>query len=95
MKFNDTIPFIFDNSINKKFILFFVIIYFQIKYKNYINSYNIQLNESYKMNLKNYDISFNNNINKKIKIGIISHCIKNGGRARITSLLNLLYLLRR
>jgi glycosyltransferase involved in cell wall biosynthesis len=42
------------------------------------------------MNLKNYDISFkfnNNNINKKIKIGIISHCIKNGGRARITSLL--------
>ena len=57
--------------------------------------YNINLNESYYTLQKTLNLSFNNKLFHKIRIGIYTYCIKNGGRARITSvLINYLYKIK-
>ena len=57
--------------------------------------YNINLNESYNTLQKSLNLSFNNKLFHKIRIGIYTYCIKNGGRARITSILiNYLYKIK-
>ena len=71
------------------FFIFISIFAFYIEIKN--NKLN--LNKNY-LNVLNYlNISFNNKIKNKIKVGIFAFGLKNGGRARITSLL-LKYLIK-
>ena len=54
-------------------------------------NYKLLLNNYYNDIQKNMNISFGNEIKKKIRIAIYCYCLKNGGRARITSkLLNYL-----
>ena len=71
------------------FFIFISILTIYIEIKNV----NLNLNNNY-LNILNYlNISFNNKIKNKIKIGIFAFGLKNGGRARITSLL-LKYLIK-
>ena len=50
------------------------------------------LNKDYLKVQKNINITFHNKIKDKLRIGIYCYCLRNGGRARITSLLiNYLY----
>lgn len=75
------------------FILFLIIIY--IKYNIKIKIANKYLNENYKDSQKYLNQYFNNNLKKKIKLGIYAFGLKNGGRARITSILiNNLYKIK-
>lgn len=79
----------------KDFFLKFLIIYFIffniIKY----NYYNFELNKNYIKYEKGLNLIFPNKIKTKIKIGIFTFCMKNGGRARVTSLLiNELYKIK-
>ena len=47
----------------------------------------ININNNY-LKIKNeLNLTFNNSIKNKIRIGIYAICIKNGGRARISSIL--------
>ena len=70
-----------------KIIIFSLIIIIINYYYNKITIYNLKVKENY-LNVENsFNISFDYKIYKKIKIGIVAHCIKNGGRARITALL--------
>ena len=64
------------------FILFFLIFYAFLLRINYDF-----LNENYLSIQKNLNLTFINKIKKKIKIAIYAFGIKNGGRARVTSLL--------
>ena len=50
------------------------------------NNYDI-LNENYLNIQNNLNLTFINKLNKKIAIAIYAFGIKNGGRARVTSLL--------
>lgn len=72
-----------------KINIFLLIIFIFFKYNkiNKISNYNF--NEKYKQIQKKINITFNNIIPDKnnIKIAIYCHCIKNGGRARVTALL--------
>ena len=72
------------------FILFLIIIYIKCNIK--IKIENKYLSESYKDCQKYLNQCFNNNLKKKIKLGIYAYGIKNGGRARITSILIVKYL---
>ena len=66
-------------------ILFLIILI--IKLNKTILFYNININESYYNIQKTLNLTFNNNLLNKIRIGIYAYCLKNGGRARITSIL--------
>ena len=66
------------------FILLFIIIF--------NTSFFCELNNNYFMMQKDLNLTFQKPINKNINIGIYAYRIKDGGRARITSLLlNSLY----
>jgi hypothetical protein len=58
-----------------------------IKYKNLIRISEDITFHNYLDIQKTINMTFYNKINNKIKVGIYGHCIKNGGRARITALL--------
>jgi hypothetical protein len=58
-----------------------------LKYNNFYKNFNKDLNDNYLVNQKYLDLSFSNNLSNKIRIGIYTYSIKNGGRARITSIL--------
>ena len=84
MNFN---KFISNNKIIMKLIFISMIYIIKNIYKN-INIINIfQLNNNYLKIQNNIKINFNNSIHNKIRIGIYAYTIKNGGRARLTSLL--------
>ena len=72
--------------INSKIIIFFIIFISYKKYNKIIQLNNLKLNDYYFLIQKNINLTFEKKINSKIKIGIYSFCLKNGGRARITSL---------
>ena len=75
------------NLLNIKYLLLFLMI---IKLKLYlinIHKNNNFINLNYLQIQNKYNISFNNKIKNKINIGIYAFGIKNGGRARSTSLL--------
>lgn len=84
-------PYIYNDYLIKKFtskifiILFLIILI--IKLNKTFLLYNININESYYNIQKSLNLNFNNNLFNKIRIGIYAYCIKNGGRARITSIL--------
>ena len=68
--------------------LFFLFIFIGIKiYSSIIKENYLLLNNNYSQIQKEYNITFINNIKKKINIGIYTFGIKNGGRARTTSIL--------
>ena len=73
-----------------KFLIIYLIFLNNIKF----NSYNLELNKHYLKYQKSLNLTFPNKISKQIKIAIFTFCMKNGGRARVTSLLiNALYKL--
>ena len=73
-------------SKSKYLILFFIIIGFKFYIVNINEKINF-INFNYLQIQNEYNISFNNKIKNKINIGIYTFSIKNGGRARSTSLL--------
>ena len=69
-------------------IIFFSIIIFKIININQIyKNYKIQINKNYLKIKKALNLKFNNNLKKRIVLALYAYCIKNGGRARITSIL--------
>jgi len=71
-------------------IIFFISIILKIGYqKNNLKKYYLDINKNYEKLNENLNLSFFKSIKKesKINIAIYGYCIKNGGRARITSLL--------
>ena len=73
--------------INLKFFLFFLNLLSIINFKKFSQNKYLQTNNNYLNILNLFNITFFKNLNKNIRIGIYTHCIHNGGRARITSLL--------
>lgn len=73
--------------INLKFFLFFLNLLFIINFKKFSQYKYLQINNNYLNILNLFNITFFKNLTKNIRIGIYTHCIHNGGRARITSLL--------
>jgi hypothetical protein len=78
-----------------KIYVFLNIIFLFSKYNNKNKISNFSFNKQYIEAHKNINMTFHNKIQNKnkIKIAIYTHCIKNGGRARVTTLL-LKYLFR-
>lgn len=70
-----------------KIIIFFIIVFQILKFNKLIKNEIKDFNDNYLVQQKYLNISFNNNLSNKIKIGIYTYSIKNGGRARITSIL--------
>ena len=56
-------------------------------YSLVLSEYSYNLKQKYLKIQKKLNITFFNHIKNKIKIGIYTYCLKNGGRARITSIL--------
>lgn len=68
-------------------IIFLIMIYIKILYLH-----DLDININYSQMLKNLNLTFYQKLKKKIRIGIYTFCIKNGGRARLTTILiNYLY----
>ena len=93
-KIKDNININFKNykNLNYKYlnvkILIFLFIFIGIKiYLFIIKEKNYLLNYNYLQIQNEYNIIFNKKIKNKINIGIYAFSIKNGGRARVTSLL--------
>ena len=84
------INIIFKNYKNFKykkiFFFFFIIVGLKI-YSLIIKENYLLLNSNYSKFQKDYHINFIDNIKNKINIGIYTFGIKNGGRARTTSIL--------
>ena len=72
---------------NLKFFIILIKIYFIIKLNKIRNSSDIELSNDYNKIKLDYNLTFKNRTEKKIRIGIYAIAIKNGGRARITSIL--------
>ena len=70
-----------------KSISFLYIILMIIKYNNLISIYNSELVKNYLIIQKKINITFHKKINSKLRLGIYCHCLKNGGRARMSALL--------
>ena len=70
-----------------KYSFLFVIIIFIKIYLQYIHISNQIINQNYIHIQNKYNLFFNNRIKTKLNIGIYAFGIKNGGRARSTSLL--------
>ena len=80
--------------INNILFKFFIIFYILLQLLKFYNNY-LQLNKEYIKYQKELNLTFRYEIKKKIRIGIYTFCMKNGGRARITSkLINLLYKIK-
>ena len=75
------------NYLNVKYLLFLFIFIGIKKYSQIIKESNQLLNYNYITIQNEYNITFNSILKKKINIGIYAFGIKNGGRARSTSLL--------
>ena len=56
-------------------------------YKVNINNFNLKLNTIYSQTQNEFNLTFYNKLEFKVKIAIYAFTIKNGGRARVTSLL--------
>ena len=68
--------------------LYFAFIFFILRlYSINIEKFILLLKQRNKDNTNKFNLKFDKNIKKKINIGIYAFCIKNGGRARMTSLL--------
>jgi hypothetical protein len=81
----------------KYYKLFLLIIFFFVKfyYNKNIKLYNSEINKIYTNIQINLNLNFVKYLNNKINIGIYSYCLKNGGRARLTSILiNYLYQIK-
>ena len=72
---------------NLKIFIILIKIYFIIKLNKIRRSSDIELNNDYNKIKLDYNLTFKNRTKKKIRIGIYAIAIKNGGRARITSIL--------
>ena len=83
-----SLELIFERISSLKSLLFFTIILLFLFYRESINIYNLKFNKNI-LEVRNvYKINtIYNHFLKKIRIGIFCHCLHNGGRARITSLL--------
>ena len=86
--------FNYKNNMSKILLIFlikqiiFIIFIFSIKnYNKLIKDYKINLNIKYLKIQDDLNLTFNNNLNKKINFAFYAYGIKNGGRARITSIL--------
>lgn len=71
----------------KKILGILFIILILLVYNSILISFNYNINQNYLIIQKNLNISFLKTLKNKINIGIYSYCLKNGGRARITSIL--------
>ena len=84
---SDNIKYFFykKNFINIIFIFFIFIFYIYFSINN--EKYFFLLKQKLKNNSNKFNLKFDKNVKKKINIGIYAFGIKNGGRARSTSLL--------
>ena len=70
-----------------KILLLLFIFFVKIYYNIIINYYISEINKNYSSIQNDLNLNFIINLNKKINLGIYSFCLKNGGRARLTSIL--------
>ena len=80
--------------INYILLKILIIISILLKFQKYYNYY-LELNKTYIKYQKELNLTFVNKIQRKMRIGIYTLCMKNGGRARIASILiKLLYKIK-
>lgn len=84
---NKIIVLNFNSFIFFKLLNFFFLILIYLNYLNILCKYNLQLTDEYLKLKKNLNLNFHNYIYKKLSIAIYTCRIKNGGRARLTSIL--------
>ena len=70
-----------------KFIFFLIIIVKIININQIYKNDKIQINKNYLKIKQTLNLKFNINLKKRIILALYAYCIKNGGRARITSIL--------
>lgn len=70
-----------------KFLTMIFIFLLIIIYKNSLKIYNLDINDNYSKIKKFLNLTFNKKLKFKIRIAIYAYCIKNGGRARMTTIL--------
>ena len=70
-----------------KLLKFFIILFLLLFYSFRLNLNNDIINNNYLTIKNNINLTIINHINKKIKVAVYAFGIKNGGRARVTSLL--------
>ena len=64
-----------------------VLIYLIFDFHKIKKEYHLKINKNYLKIQFKLNIIFSKNLKDKLRIGIYTYCIKNGGRARITSIL--------
>ena len=79
--------FKFKINIIFKILIYVIILFSQLKFEKITKINNYKIAKNYLEIYKDLKLSFFNNITNKIRIGIYSYYLKNGGRARITSIL--------
>jgi len=79
--------FKFKINIILKILIYIIILFSQINFEKISEKNNFKITKNYIDIYKDLNLSFFNIITNKIRIGIYSFYLKNGGRARITSLL--------
>ena len=70
-----------------KFLILLIIILLIKLYRIFIAEYILEINNNYIKIQNELNLNFNNKIKYKIRIAIYAYTLKNGGRARVTSLL--------
>ena len=70
-----------------KFLILLIIILLIKLYRIFIEEYILEINNNYIKVQNELNLNFNNKIKYKIRIAIYAYTLKNGGRARVTSLL--------
>ena len=77
----------FFNKYFKKLYCLIIIFFSIFIFKNFLKINNIRLINEYLKFKNKFNLKLNYKLNKELRIGIYGYCLKNGGRARITSLL--------
>ena len=76
-----------NDFVNSRSFLLISIIFSIGYYNKILNKNSIDMNEAYLKIKDNLNLYYFRDLKNKIRIGIYAYCVKNGGRARITSIL--------
>ena len=82
------IKLIFILNYNKlKLLILICFFFFKLFYNKSVKLFKSEINRYYSNIKEDLNLSFASILNNKINLGLYSYCLKNGGRARLTSIL--------
>jgi len=84
----NSIKLIFILNYNKLKLLILILFFFvKLFYNKSVKLFKSEINRYYSNIKEDLNLTFASNLNNKINLGLYSYCLKNGGRARLTSIL--------